>query len=105
MFYKIISKIIALKILFKSELAIAYGIYAVAMFLVFAGVFIIGMTPIFNQFLNIFNIFINQGMVSDQTAANMSFIMNVFISLPIFILFGVLLWTWIRALEKRQREG
>lgn len=84
---------------------IAYGIYAIALFLVFAGFYIALQQPVFNQFLSIFNNFVGQGMVSQQTADNMSFIKNAFIALPIFILFATIAWVWIRALEKRQRGG
>ena len=94
-----------MKPIIKDESGIAYGIYAVALMLFMGGAFLFLMTNVFNGLLTPFNSFIDQGMVSQQTRDSMDFIFKVIVSLPFFLVFGVALWGWVRALEKKREEG
>jgi len=91
--------------LIKEDSGIAYGIYAVGMFILLAGAFLVFLLPIFNTFISTFNIFISQGMVSSATADGMNFDVLVIEAMVIFILLGVAMWGVVRALEKKQLEG
>ena len=89
----------------KDDQGIAYGIYAIALFLFMAGAFVFLMTPVFNSFLNPFNQFIDQGMVSDQTRNSMAFIYEVIGAMAFILVIGVTLWGIVRSLEKKGEEG
>ena len=89
----------------NDDSGVAYGIFAVIMFILLMGTVVVWYTPIFNQFLNVFNIFIAQGMVSQDTADAMEFNGFIVTAMVAFILFGVACWGIVRALEKRKAEG
>lgn len=85
--------------------AIAFGVYAFVLFIFFTGVIYLYFTPMFNGLFDVFNIMISQNMVGEQTATNMIFIKNVVNVMVVFILFGAVLWAWVRSLEKKYTEG
>jgi hypothetical protein len=87
------------------DTGIAYGVYAVIAFILMAGTVVVWYIPMFNSFLGIFNNFIGQGMVSQDTSDAMEFNGFVITSMVAFILFGVACWGVVRALEKRKLEG
>ena len=89
----------------ENDQGIAYGIYAIGLFLVLGGAFFILLNPLFNRFFDIFNELIGQGMVSTTTSDAMSFIRNVLVAFVVFMLLGLMAWAYVRALEKRRYEG
>ena len=94
-----------MKPIIKDESGIAYGIYAVILMIFMGGAFLFLMTNVFNNLLTPFNSFIEQGMVSTQTRESMNFIYQVIGAMTFFLVFGVALWGWVRALEKKREEG
>ena len=82
--------------------SLAFGI-------ILAGVFILGaafaislfLTPFNISFIPAFNSLIDNNIPAQQTADAFGFYRDVAVATPVFVLFGVLLWAWIRGLEAR----
>jgi len=85
----------------NNDSGVAYGIFAVIAFIILMGTVIVWYLPIHNQFIDTFNIFVGQGMVSQKTADAMEFDGWVVEALVAFVLLGVACWGIVRALEKR----
>lgn len=89
----------------RDDSGIAFGLIVVALFTLLGGAYVIMHIPFFNSLIDIFNTFISIGMVSQQTADNMTFIKNVIGMLMLFLLIGVLAWAWVRAKEDGGYNG
>lgn len=82
--------------------SLAFGIILAGVFLVAASI-LIGMflIPWNISFIPVFNSLLISLPISQQTADTFGFYRNVSVAVPVFILFGLLLWAWIRGLEAR----
>ena len=89
----------------KDDTGIAYGLFIIACFLLLAGVLYIAFLPTSNRFITVFNIFIDQDMVSQDTSDAFEFNTVVIAALPLFMVMGMALWGIVRALEKRNMGG
>ena len=89
----------------KDDSGVAYGIFAVIVFILFMGTIVVWYIPLYNSFVSIFNGFISQNMISQNTSDAMEFDGFIINSMVAFILFGVACWGIIRALEKKRQEG
>jgi len=85
----------------NNDSGVAYGIFAFIAFIILMGAIVVWLLPVNNQFIEVLNIFINQGMVSQDTADAMEFDSFVINSMVFFIMLGGACWGIVRALEKR----
>jgi Sec-independent protein secretion pathway component TatC len=90
-----------MKKLLDNEDGTAYGLLIIASFIFLGGTIYIVFLPMFNKFIGIFNTFIAQGMISQDTANAFNFNVLVIASMTIFMILGVAAWGITRALEKR----
>ncbi len=89
-----------LKPLKDDESGIAWGLAAAFMFLVMGGALYVFFAPIINSLINPFNTFVSMNLVTQDTADAVAFGVNVWIFLPIVIIFGVFGWIVVRAHER-----
>ena len=82
--------------------ALSYGVILAGVFIAGAGIVISLLLIPFNvSFIPVFNSLISNNLPSQQTADAFSFYRNVSVAIPLFVLIGVLLWSWIKGLESR----
>jgi predicted Na+-dependent transporter len=82
--------------------SLAFGIVLAGVFMVAASI-LIGMflIPWNVAFIPEFNGLIDSMSPAQQTADTFGFYRNVSVAVPVFVLFGLLLWAWVRGLEAR----
>ena len=88
------------------ESGIAYGLFAVIILLIGAGLLLAIMAPMINPVTTEFNRQIDKGQVSQQTANAYQWTESFFrYGLPIATILGAVLFGVIRALYRRRLDG
>jgi hypothetical protein len=83
---------------------IAYGLIFVLVFLGAAAITIIAIFTMENSVLDVVNTFINQGIISQQTANAIEFNRVIGMTLPIIALGGCFLWSMMRGVQSRDNQ-
>jgi len=85
-----------------NEEGIAYALIAAVAFIIMAGLIVILLTPGIAITTIEFNKFVDNGDISHATAGPFYWALSLYTALPIFAIFGIVIWSYIRALERRE---
>jgi len=87
----------------KNDEGIAYGLIAVAIFIVGVALTYVCFTPALNMVIEEANALIGAGQVGVQTTGAMNWSLSWFGAIPIIGLIGIFIWAYVRALEEDRR--
>lgn len=85
-----------------NEEGIAYALISVVAFVIMGALIVIVLTPGVAITTVEFNKFVDAGEVSHTTAGPFVWGLSLFSAVPVISLMGILIWAYIRALERRE---
>ncbi len=88
----------------KNESGTAYGLGIIAIFLVVCTAVFLIISPVINGFIDEYNGQADDGYVSEQRGDAMNFLLIVWKGMPVWVVFGLIAWGVVRALEQRSSE-
>lgn len=84
----------------KNDEGIAYGLIAVIVFIVGVAALYICFTPMMNSMIETVNGMIEDGQIGVQTVGSMNWSLALFSAIPVIGLLGILIWSYVRAIEE-----
>jgi len=85
-----------------NEEGIAYALIAAVAFIIMAGLIVIVLTPGIAQITEVYNDIVDRGEISHATAGPVMWSLSLFGAISIIAIFGITVWVYIRALERRE---
>lgn len=85
----------------EDNTGIAYGIGALIVFLILSSLFYITFSEFINGVIGVYNTKMLPDVVSTERAGSMSYLVNMWLAVPFFILIAGVAWGVVRALEQR----
>lgn len=91
--------------LIKDESAVAYGLYVIAFFLISGTIMYVLTMEVIGLTTDNFNTMIDNGIVTERIANVYSNQLTLASFVPYIMMFGLLCWGIVRALERKRTEG
>lgn len=84
-----------------NDSGVAYAFFMIMALIILGALMWMAVTGVFNQVMVSVNSRISDGQMSQQTAGPIQFGMGILAAVPVFLLIGILMWSVLAAINKR----